>query len=69
MAALNQTGAASERHRIAKEMTDMLTADGHVVLPLIHRGMIGGHANSLAGILPNGWEGSLWNIADWSRAE
>lgn len=69
MAALNQTGGARERHRIAKEMTDMLTADGHVVLPLIHRGMIGAHANSLAGVLPNGWEGSLWNIADWSRAE
>ncbi|WEF23740.1 peptide ABC transporter substrate-binding protein [Paracoccus sp. S3-43] len=69
MTTLNQTGAPESRHRIAREMTDMLTADGHVVLPLIHRGMISAHANTLAGVVPNGWEGSLWNIADWSRAE
>lgn len=69
MAQLNQTGLPRDRQRIAKDMTDMLTADGHVVLPLIHRGMISAHANSLVGVTPNGWEGSLWNIADWSRAE
>lgn len=69
MALLHQTAEPSERQRIAKEMTATLTTEGNFVLPLIHRGMVSAHANSLSGILANGWEGQLWNVADWSRAE
>ncbi len=69
MTVLNRTAEVADRHQIAGEMTDMLTADGNFILPLIHRGMIGAHANTVQGLAPNGWEGSLWNIAEWSRAK
>lgn len=69
MALLNQTGTPGDRQQIAMELTDMLTADGNYLLPLIHRGMISAYADTVAGVAPNGWEGSLWNIADWSRAK
>lgn len=69
IAELNNTGDVAKRQEIAKELTDILTADGNYFLPLIHRGMVSAKANSLEGTAPNGWEGSLWNVADWSRAK
>ena len=69
MALLHRTAEPAERQQIAREMVDMLAINGHVLLPLIHRGMVSARAASLAGTAPNGWEGSLWNVADWSRAK
>ncbi|MBU3032220.1 peptide ABC transporter substrate-binding protein [Paracoccus marinaquae] len=69
MAQMHQTSDPAERQRIAREMADIVAIEGHYMLPLIHRGMVSARANSLAGTVPNGWEGSLWNVADWSRAE
>lgn len=69
MALLHGTAEPAQRQQIAREMVEMLAIDGHVLLPLIHRGMVSARINSLAGTAPNGWEGSLWNVADWSRAE
>ena len=69
IAELNATGDVAKRQEIAKRLTDLLTVDGNYFLPLIHRGMVSARANSLAGTAPNGWEGSLWNVAEWSRAE
>ncbi|SES86671.1 peptide ABC transporter substrate-binding protein [Paracoccus homiensis] len=66
---LHQTAASADRQQFAREMVAMITTEGHVMLPLIHRGMVLARANSLQGTAPNGWEGSLWNIADWSRAK
>lgn len=66
---LHQTGAPEARQEIAKGLSDELTADGNFLLPLIHRGMVSAHANSLLGTAPNGWEGQLWNVEDWSRAK
>ena len=31
--------------------------------------MVSAHVHTLNGVLPNGWEGQLWNVADWSRAK
>ncbi|MFC3571119.1 peptide ABC transporter substrate-binding protein [Paracoccus simplex] len=66
---LHGSAEPEKRQEIAKRLTDTLTAEGHYLLPLMHRGMVSAHANSLAGVAPNGWEGQLWNVADWSRAE
>jgi peptide/nickel transport system substrate-binding protein len=69
MAQLHQTAEPAERQQLSLEMVDMLAVKGHVMLPLIHRGMVSARVNTLDGTVPNGWEGSLWNVADWSRAK
>ena len=56
----------SERVRIAKAQNDMLVGN-YVVIPLVHRGDVSAHANSLLGVRMNSYDSELWNIADWSR--
>ncbi len=69
VAALRSTGDPQKRQDLVKMLNDMPTRDSSILIPLIHRGMISGHANSLTGIVPNAWESELWNIQDWSRGE
>lgn len=66
---LRSTPAQEDRTAIVKQLNDMLTKDSHMLLPLVHRGMVSARANSLNGIVPNAWESDLWNIQDWSRAK
>ncbi|MEM7268191.1 MAG: peptide ABC transporter substrate-binding protein [Pseudomonadota bacterium] len=61
-----QTAALSERQAIAKQMNDKLMQEG-AMIPLVHRGRVSAHANSLAGIKLNTWDSELWNVADWHR--
>jgi peptide/nickel transport system substrate-binding protein len=43
---------------------------GHYVeIPLVHRGDVSAHANSLLGVRMNSYDSELWNIADWRRAD
>jgi len=65
-AEMAQTGDLNERARLAKEMNDMLMQAG-AMIPLVHRGNVSAHANSLMGVRLNPWDSELWNIADWSR--
>jgi peptide/nickel transport system substrate-binding protein len=67
VAELTRTGELSKRGEIAKKLNDMLTKDGHVVVPLVDRGRVSGHANSLGGVVLNTWDSELWNVADWYR--
>ncbi len=62
------TADINERGRLAKEMNDMLMQD-YAIIPLVDRGRVSGHANSLEGVVLNTWDSELWNVADWSRAE
>ncbi len=62
------TGDLNERAELAKAMNDMLMQE-YVMLPLVHRGRVSGHANTLGGVLLNTWDAELWNIADWYRIE
>ena len=66
---LSQTSDLETRYDLAKRMNDMLTKDSYVVVPLIDRGRVSAHANSLGGVLMNSWDSELWNIADWHRIE
>ena len=61
------TADFDERIRIAKEQNDLLVQNG-VMIPLVHRGDVSAHANSLLGVRMNSWDSELWNIADWSRS-
>lgn len=65
-AELTQTADAAERAEIAKQLNDMMVMNGGMI-PLVHRGRLSAHANSLGGIDLNVWDSELWNIADWYR--
>ena len=63
---LSQTSDLAERQRIGKELNDMMVMNGGMI-PLVHRGRLSAHANTLGGIKLNVWDSELWNIADWYR--
>ncbi|MEM9795449.1 MAG: peptide ABC transporter substrate-binding protein [Pseudomonadota bacterium] len=63
---LSQTANIEERQRIAKELNDMIVQNGGMI-PLVHRGRLSAHANTLGGVKLNVWDSELWNIADWYR--
>lgn len=68
VAEMGKTADLDERARLAKAMNDMLVQKG-AIIPLIHRGGVSAHANSLAGVRMTDWDSEMWNIADWHRAE
>ena len=66
VAKLSKTAALEDRATIAKQLNDMLIQDG-AIIPLIHRGRVAAHANSLGGLRPNSWDATPWNIQEWYR--
>lgn len=60
------TGGLEARAEIAKALNDMLMQD-FVILPLVHRGRVSAHVNTLGGVIMNTWDSELWNAADWYR--
>ena len=63
-----QTAELEERGRLAREMNDMLI-QSYSIIPLIHRGGVSAHANTLGGVRMSDWDSELWNIAEWYRIE
>jgi peptide/nickel transport system substrate-binding protein len=66
---LTQTGELEERGRIARQLNDMVTKDSNFIIPLVDRGRVSAHSNSLGGVSLNTWDSELWNAADWFRTE
>ncbi len=64
---LSAAAGVEKRAVIAKRLNDMLTKDSYVVVPLVDRGRVSAHANSLGGVILNTWDSELWNAADWFR--
>lgn len=64
---LSATAGVDKRAVIAKRLNEMLTKDSYVVVPLVDRGRVSAHANSLGGVKLNTWDSELWNAADWYR--
>ncbi len=64
---LGATSGVEKRAVIAKKLNDMLTKESYVVVPLVDRGRVSAHANSLGGVKLNTWDSELWNVADWFR--
>lgn len=62
------TGDINERARIAKAMNDMLMQE-YIMLPLVDRGRVSAHSNTLGGVILNTWDSELWNAADWHRVD
>ncbi|MEM9601890.1 MAG: peptide ABC transporter substrate-binding protein [Pseudomonadota bacterium] len=67
-AQLAKTAAIEDRATIAKQMNDMLMQEG-AMIPLVHRGRVSAHGNSLGGVKLNTWDSELWNVADWHRVK
>ncbi|MEL7256473.1 MAG: peptide ABC transporter substrate-binding protein, partial [Pseudomonadota bacterium] len=65
---LRRTGAMKDRAALAKAMNDALVG-AFVLLPLVDRGRVSAHANSLGGVRINTWDTELWNAADWVRKD
>lgn len=69
IAELGKTGDLEKRGEIGRKLNDMLTKDSYVVVPLVDRGRVSAHANSLGGVVLNTWDSELWNAADWYRID
>ena len=65
---LTQTADLDERARIGRELNDLMVIKGGMI-PLVHRGRLSAHANTLGGVELNVWDSELWNVADWYRTE
>ena len=68
IAQMQQTADISARAAIARAMNDRLVQE-FILLPLVDRGRVAAHANSLGGVRLNVWDSELWNIADWHRKD
>lgn len=66
---LTTTVDVAERQKIAKELNDMVTKDTMTVIPLVHRGTLSAHSNTLGGVKINAWDSEMWNVADWFRVK
>jgi len=64
---LSAATGIEKRGPIAKRLNEMLTKDSYSMIPLVDRGRISAHANSLGGVLLNTWDSEIWNAADWYR--
>ena len=67
VAELQQTADIELRGELARKLNDMLTKDSMTIVPLVDRGRVSAHANSLGGVVLNTWDSELWNVADWYR--
>ena len=63
---LSHTPAGPDRTELVKRMNDMLV-QGYYELPLVNRGIVSAHLDTLRGVRINGWDSELWNIAEWRR--
>jgi len=65
---LTKTAGTEARAKIAIELNDM-AIQGGAMIPLVHRGRLSAHSNTLGGVILNVWDTELWNVADWYRKQ
>lgn len=68
-ATMATTTDIAARQDIAKKLNDMVTKDSMIVVPLVHRGTLSAHSNTLGGVQINAWDTEMWNAADWFRVK
>ncbi len=69
VAELGATGELAKRTELAKKMNDMVTKDSFTTVPLVDRGRLSAHSNTLGGVSLNTWDSELWNVSDWFRVK
>ncbi|WP_103333720.1 peptide ABC transporter substrate-binding protein [Pseudotabrizicola formosa] len=67
VAELASTREPEKRSEIAIRLNEMLTKDSYVIVPLVDRGRLSAHSNTLGGVVLNTWDSELWNASDWFR--
>ena len=67
-AELSKTADIAKRQEIGQKMVTMAFEEG-MMIPLVHRGRLSAHSNTLGGVELNVWDSELWNIADWYRMD
>ena len=65
-AQLAQTRIGPERAMLVKQLNDILVQN-YYEIPLVNRGIVSAHLNTLQGVQINGWDSEMWNIAEWRR--
>ena len=55
-----------ERETVAKQLNDILV-QSYFEIPLVSRGIVSAHINTLKGVRYNAWDSELWNIGEWHR--
>ncbi len=63
---LSTTTDPVRREELIKQLNDILIQN-YYVIPLVNRGNVSAHLDSLNGIRENAWDTSLWNVGDWRR--
>ena len=63
---LENTRIGPERETLVKRLND-LHVQNYFEIPLVNRGFVSAHLNTLQGVRINGWDSELWNIAEWRR--
>jgi len=63
---LAETQVGPEREALAKELND-IQVQNYYEIPLVSRGLVSAHLNTLQGVRMNAWDSELWNIAEWHR--
>lgn len=64
---LNRTADPAARQELAKKVNNWLTVENNHIIPLVHRGAVAVHVNSLGGVQLNSVDASIWNAKDWHR--
>ncbi|MDV4143880.1 peptide ABC transporter substrate-binding protein [Shimia sp. FJ5] len=67
VAELSKTSELEKRYELAKKMNEILTKETYTIVPLVDRGRVSAHSNTLGGVVLNTWDSELWNAADWYR--
>ena len=65
-AQLEQARIGPDRAELIKRLND-LHVQNYYEVPLINRGFVSAHLNTLQGVRINGWDSELWNISEWRR--
>ena len=63
---LTGTPVGPEREEIVKRLND-INVQNNYQIPLVYRGDVSAHTNSLKGVWINGWDTEMWNIGEWHR--
>lgn len=67
-AELTRTANFEERARIGRELNDILMQN-YIIVPLVDRGRVSAHANTLGGVVLNVWDTEMWNVHEWHRTQ
>ena len=63
---LAETPTGAARDELIKRLND-LYVQSYVEIPLVNRGSVSAHLDTLKGVRMNAWDSELWNIAEWRR--